>query len=211
MPPKYARELLRVAQAVERYGLLLEADPVLPSVSTLVAGEPVRGSWWGHRRGQAIYAVAGALEHRSDVLVVRLLLGKLTFVHRRLWPAVLGVAAASEPWQTERLSPVARALLARVRRQGTVRTDHLEALGGGNAPALNRAARELEARLLVRGGNLHTETGAHAKYVETWGTWADRAGYRGKGLSAERAKIRLEAAVVALPAGSVEALPWHRS
>jgi hypothetical protein len=211
MPPKYARELRRVVQAVERYGLLPEADPVLPSVSTLVAGEPVRGSWWGHRRGQAIYAVAGALEHRSDVVVVRLVLGKLTFVHRRLWPALTGVAAAREAWQTERLSPVAHALLARVRQQGLVRTDHLEALGGGNARALNRAARELETRLLVRGGNLHTETGAHAKYVETWATWADRVGYRRRRLSAERAKIRLEAAVVALPAGSVEALPWHRS
>lgn len=210
MPERYARECERAARAVERYGVLLEADAVLPSVATLVAGEPVRGSWWGHRRGQAIYAVAGALGHRPEVVVVRLVLGKLTFVHRRLWPALLGVAAAGEPWQTEGLSPVARDLLARVRRHGMVRTDQLKALGGGNARALNRAARELEARLLVRGGNLHTETGAHAKYVETWAEWARRAGYRGRRLTSEHGKARLEHAVAGLPGSDRRALPWTR-
>ena len=31
--------------------LLLAWDPVFDSVVSLIVGEPVRGSWWGHPRG----------------------------------------------------------------------------------------------------------------------------------------------------------------
>ena len=34
---------------LRRWGMLLETDPVLPSVATIVAGSRIRGSWWSHR------------------------------------------------------------------------------------------------------------------------------------------------------------------
>ena len=43
--------LQRVERELERIGLLLEHDKELPSVTLLVAGEPIRGSWWGHALG----------------------------------------------------------------------------------------------------------------------------------------------------------------
>lgn len=90
---------------VEKHGIVLEAagGPV-PSL----AGEPLRGTWWSHPRSRAIFALTRAVRDSDDVLVCRLVGGKITFVHRRLWPALFRAAA--------RL-PVAR--LARVREVHT--------------------------------------------------------------------------------------------
>ena len=184
----------RVLATVQQQGLLLLADPRRLSVATLVAGGPVRGSWWGHPRGQAIFAVASRLEDHPDVLVVKLVAGKVTFVHRRLWPAVLAVATERAPWQTRALSPAARALLRRVAREGEVQVGP-----GGRA-----AGKVLEARLLVRGGEVHTASGAHAKVLESWSRWAERCAVA-KGMDPGVARGILQQAAGTAP------LPWVRT
>jgi hypothetical protein len=79
---------------VERHGIVLQAarGPV-PSLAEHVAGGPIRGSWWGHPRGKDIYRVTEAVVDSGDVLVCRLVDDKITYVHRRLWPAVVRLAA----------------------------------------------------------------------------------------------------------------------
>src|SRR5262245_48059619 len=95
MADDFADDFARVLAALAERGLLLLADQRLPSVATLVAGEPVRGSWWGHARGGAIFAVAQRLEALApEVVCARLVSGKETYLHRRLWPALVGVGAA---------------------------------------------------------------------------------------------------------------------
>jgi hypothetical protein len=161
--------LERVWKALENYGLLLVSDPHLPSVAGLVAGSPVRGSWWGHRQAHLIFTVLSKLSNHRDVLVAKLVSGKVTLVHRRLWPAVVAVGSAQEPWQLERLSRRGRSLLARVTRQGEVRTDQPRSF-----PGVGDAARALEQKLLVYAEQVHTNSGAHAKRLETWERWAGR-------------------------------------
>jgi hypothetical protein len=73
--------------------MLASAKGPVPSVAELVAGEPVRGSWWAHPKGREIFAALRAIEQSSDILVCRLIGGKVTFVHRRLWPALIRAAA----------------------------------------------------------------------------------------------------------------------
>jgi hypothetical protein len=72
------------------HGVVLESGtgPV-PSLAAAVAGEPIRGSWWAHSRGRDIYAATRAIRDSTDVLVCRLVDGKITYVHRRLWPALV--------------------------------------------------------------------------------------------------------------------------
>jgi hypothetical protein len=72
------------------HGLLLESGtgPV-PSLAAAVAGEPIRGSWWAHALGREIFAVTRVIRNSPDVLVCRLVGGKITYVHRRLWPALV--------------------------------------------------------------------------------------------------------------------------
>jgi hypothetical protein len=75
---------------VKHHGIVLQAarGPV-PSLAEAIAGEPIRGSWWGHPRGQDIFAASRMVSDSPDVLVCKLIDGKVTFVHRRLWPALL--------------------------------------------------------------------------------------------------------------------------
>jgi hypothetical protein len=75
---------------VEEHGVVLMAarGPV-PSLAEAIAGAPFRGSWWGHPRGQQMFRVFDAVSGTRDVLVCRLVGGRITFVHRRLWPALV--------------------------------------------------------------------------------------------------------------------------
>ena len=78
---------------IRDHGVVLEAarGPV-PSLADAIAGERVRGSWWAHPRSGEIFAVTRAVRDSSDVLVCRAVLGKVTLVHRRLWPALVRLA-----------------------------------------------------------------------------------------------------------------------
>jgi hypothetical protein len=90
-----ARKTPRAAlEFVREHGVvLLSARGAAPSLAEWMAGEPIRGSWWGHPRGHEIYALVSAISDSPDVLVCRLLAGKRTFVHRRLWPALIRAAS----------------------------------------------------------------------------------------------------------------------
>ncbi|MDQ2995946.1 MAG: hypothetical protein M3R61_02655 [Chloroflexota bacterium] len=95
---------------LRKHGLLLQQDKRLPDVATAVAGEPIRGSWWAHPRAPVIFTCLGQLEQHSDTLATKLIAGKVTFIHRRLWPAVLAVGVAREPWQFAGVADRAREL-----------------------------------------------------------------------------------------------------
>jgi hypothetical protein len=89
-----------VMAALAEHGMLLEsARGSLPNVAELIAGEPIKGSWWGHPQGHAIFNELQLLDESPDVVRLRLVRGKVTLVHRRLWPAVARVADHFAPKQ----------------------------------------------------------------------------------------------------------------
>src|SRR2546426_5078435 len=73
---------------VRRNGIVLEGGrgPV-PKLAEAVAGGPIRGSWWGHAKGKQIFWLTRAVRDSADVLVCRLVGGKITYVHRRVLAA----------------------------------------------------------------------------------------------------------------------------
>jgi len=79
---------------VERHGIVLQAarGPV-PSLAEAIAGGRIRGSWWGHPKGHEIFRIAEAICESPDVLVCKLVEGKITYIHRRLWPALIKLAS----------------------------------------------------------------------------------------------------------------------
>jgi hypothetical protein len=185
-----------VLRALETAGLLLMQDKSLPSVVALVAGEPIRGSWWAHPYSHEIFRRASEIVAHADVLLTKLMDGKVTLVHRRLWPELLAVATAREAWQTEGLSRDASKLLRQVEQEGGL-------------VATGPAAKELERRLLVHGEQFHSESGNHKTKLESWKAWSERSGVA-VSLRAETARTRLERAVTAL-GGRIESLPWRQS
>lgn len=79
---------------VKTHGVVLaSAKGPVPRLAEAVAGEPVRGSWWGHPKGKEIFAILRGVAESDDVLVCRLCGGKVTYVHRRLWPALVRAAS----------------------------------------------------------------------------------------------------------------------
>ena len=83
----------QVLAFVRRHGVVLEsARGPVPSLAEVIAGGPIRGSWWGHPKSHAIFAATRAVRDSEDVLVCRLVDGKVTFVHRALWPALVRCA-----------------------------------------------------------------------------------------------------------------------
>jgi hypothetical protein len=178
---------------LREHGLLLQQDKRLPDIATAVAGEPIRGSWWAHPRAHAIFACLGQIERHPDTLVTKLVAGKVTFVHRRLWPAVLAVGVARESWQFLDLSVGARELYDAVEQQGMLL-------------AAGRDAKELERRLLVHGEQVHTDAGHHELRLERWELWADRAG-AATSPTLGAGRLQIEAAVQAF-GGTIALLPW---
>lgn len=145
----------KVLTALKQHGLLLQQDKTLPSVVGLIAGQPLSTSWWGHPKGQQIFACLSQLADRDDVLMTRLLGRKITWLHQRLWPAFLSIATSGEAWQRKGLSTPARRLLRGIEKEGWVR-------------ATGAATRELQERLLVDAIEVHTETGRHAMELRSW-------------------------------------------
>jgi len=78
---------------VKANGVVLESGhgPV-PSLAEAIAGERIRGSWWAHPKANTIFLCSRAIRKSADVLVCRLVGGKVTYVHRRLWPALVRLA-----------------------------------------------------------------------------------------------------------------------
>ena len=78
---------------VERHGVVLQAarGPV-PSLADTIAEETIRGSWWGHPKSREIFWAARAVCESPEVLVCKLIDNKVTYVHRRVWPALIKLA-----------------------------------------------------------------------------------------------------------------------
>jgi hypothetical protein len=79
---------------VDKHGVVLASaqHPPVPNIAEAVAGEPIVGSWWAHRKGKAIFAALSELDDSEDVRCFKLIDHKVTFVHRRLWPALVRLA-----------------------------------------------------------------------------------------------------------------------
>jgi hypothetical protein len=138
------------------------------------------------------------LHDHPDVLMVKLISGKVTYIHRPLWPAIVAIGMSREPWQIDGLSKEAKALLKK--------TDSL-----GKVEASGDAVRELEARLLVNAASLHTESGAHKKELQSWTVWAKSVRLGKVKLTPEEAKAQLESVVARLNQqfGANGTLPWQ--
>jgi hypothetical protein len=191
-------ELDELLDRLRELDLLLDTDAKFPNVTALLAGETVHGSWWTHPRAHEMYRVSSQLRAHADVLSIKLVSGKITFIHRPLWMAILAVGTAREPWQMRGLSKEASVLLRKSDHEASL-------LSSGDA------VRELEARLLVQAQSVHTERGFHRKEVRSWKTWAASVRLGPVALTAEEGKAQLESVVARLNKqfGARGTLPWQ--
>jgi hypothetical protein len=184
-----------VATALKAHGMLLKQDKQVTSVVGMLTGESLRGSWWAHPQSHFIFSTLSALSDDPQVVLTKLLNCKDTFVHRRLWPALLAVGCAHEAWQLQGLSDECLKLLRRV--------DHESEAVRATGPAV----KELQVRLLVTAQQVHTENGRHELVLESWAVWSRRLGCKALTSSAEGRRT-LERAAHRLGA-PLRWLPWQ--
>ena len=96
--------MLDPIQFVAECGIALEGGRgPFPNLAEAIAGSRITGSWWKHEKARAIFRATRVVRDCEDVLVCRLIDGKITFIHRRLWPAVVRLA---QRFETEHLAAI---------------------------------------------------------------------------------------------------------
>lgn len=203
-------QLNDILELIRSLGVLLETDQAFPSLATTVVGGPISGSWWAHPMANEVYLMSRELARHREVLVLKLLSGKSTYVHARLWPSLIAIATAREAWQLDGLHPYALALLDAAEERGRMTIDEFD--GSRSRKETGAYARALEARLLVSGDDVHRPSGAHVKRIETWEHWAWRTGFPESVLPAPEEARREFDSIVARLNGNFSAevkLPWH--
>jgi hypothetical protein len=100
---------------VKEHGIVLvSARGPVPRLTDFIAGEPIAGSWWAHPKSHEIFRVLQKVGDSPDILRCRLVLGNVTWVHRRLWPALVQMADRFHADQ-----------LAQIREEHTARGKHV--------------------------------------------------------------------------------------
>ena len=161
----------------------------------LITNERIRGSWWSHKLAHKIFNVSEMLDDHPDVMIMKLISGKVTFVHRELWNHIYSIGVAREDWQVKKLSTHGRRLLETLDGVGQMQTNEIGEEFGAKPGDL---ARELELRVLIHAEQIHTESGKHAKVIETWDAWAKRADFRPRANDPVTARRFLEQRLMSL-------------
>lgn len=83
----------QVMDFIRYHGVVLQSAKGLePSLAARIAGGPIHGSWWGHPMSHEIFALIQNVHASKAAVVCTLARGKITYIHRRLWPAFVRMA-----------------------------------------------------------------------------------------------------------------------
>lgn len=78
---------------VEAHGVVLvSAKGPVPNLADAIADETISGPWRAHAKAPLISEILAELAEHPDVLCFPLVNDKLTYVHRRCWPALVVLA-----------------------------------------------------------------------------------------------------------------------
>jgi len=100
---------------VREHGVVLaSAKGPAPRLTEAIVGATIKGSWWAHPQSRRIFAILTDVAESEQILVCRLINGRITLVHRRLWPSLIRLAERFAPQQ-----------LAQVREEHTASGRHV--------------------------------------------------------------------------------------
>jgi len=81
---------IQAIRFVKMHGIVMESVHCpLPNLAERIVGKRIRGSWWVHPKRQEIFRLTRAVRDSEDILVCRFMKGKVTYVHKRLWPSLV--------------------------------------------------------------------------------------------------------------------------
>ena len=163
----------RVEAALDRQGLLLvQGQGDAPSVGDLLAGRPITTQGYSHDHVPA-WLHAHALASQDAIAEVKLVRGRRTLVHRRLWPAVEALARAARAAVLSGPADDRRRLLERVEARPGASGDDLKRDLGLDARAFQRAKNDLCAWLTLWGEDQPDgESDLGHTHDQRWSPWS---------------------------------------
>lgn len=160
------QELGKIVKEAKNRGWLMEADSKLPSAVTVIVGKPVKGSWWGHAKGNLIYNTCNMLYYEKDLICLKLINGKRTYLHRQYWNLIYNLIQSNQKDLEKSISAKAKKIFKDVEKKKLLRADE-----SGNAKAyalMKPSLKELEKTVLCCSQSVHTESGFHATELISW-------------------------------------------
>ncbi|MEK6775129.1 MAG: hypothetical protein AABY64_14405 [Bdellovibrionota bacterium] len=156
----------KIYKYLDKDKILLLQDKSFPNIISKIIGDKISGSWWGHPLANPIYNGLVWLEHNRNVLIVKLLDGKVTYVHESLFSDFYSVVSKTRDWQLAKLKSDELSLLKYVSKKNKVLSDDskLKELVEDSKKSL----AALEKKLLLYSSEEHTESGKHIKEFTTW-------------------------------------------
>lgn len=156
----------KIYKLLEQNKMLLLQDKGCPNIVSKIVGDKIKGSWWGHPLANPIYNGLGWLEQNRNVLSLKLIDGKVTYVHESLFPALYSIVSEVRDWQLQKLKPDELKLLKYILKRNQVLSDDDKLKGLVEDP--KKCLTNLEKKLLLYASEEHTESGKHVKIFMPW-------------------------------------------
>ena len=137
-----------------------------------------------------MYNLSNELMDQPDIVTVKLVNKKVTFVHKIHWNALVTIGNAEAEWQLQGVDIQHKSLLKKVTSKGQLRADDPQLKK--SAGEIGKMAAKLEERLLIYTESIHTDSGKHVRMLESWKKIMETRGHRVKTLNYLSAIIHLE-------------------
>jgi hypothetical protein len=156
----------KIFKLLEKYELLLVQDKIFPNIVTEITGEKITGSWWGHPLANPIYNGLQWLEHNRPILTIKLIDGKVTYIHENLFTDIYSIVYKSRDWQMKKLKDEDQQILKYVSKNKKISSDDPGLVKLSKDP--KKSFANLEKKLLIYSVEEHTDSGKHIKKYMPW-------------------------------------------
>jgi len=156
----------KIYKLLERKKILRLQDKIFPNIVGEITGETIRGSWWSHPLANPIYNGLGWLEHHHPILIVKLIDGKVTYLHDSLASDFFSIVCEPRQWQLEKLKADEVELFKYIYKKKKVTSEDLNLKKLAKDP--KKSLSSLEKKLLLCASEEHTESGKHIKEYTSW-------------------------------------------
>ena len=156
----------KILSLLEKDKILLLQDKSFPSIVSKIIGQNIVGSWWGHPMANPIYNGLRWLEDHHPVLIIKLISGKVTYVHESLFADIYSIVREPRDWQLKKLNDDDQAVLKYIQKKKKVVSNDPQLMN--LVKDAKKSLLNLEKKLLVYSSEEHTESGKHIKEFKIW-------------------------------------------
>lgn len=155
---------LAILKQIEKHQILLLQDQKFPNIIQLITGDTCKGSWWSHPQANSIYNGLAWLADNSSIFTVKLLDGKMTYLHENLLNDFYTIVMKPRDWQLKKLKQSDLEVFNVIKTNKKISSDDIQY----KTIEIKKSLARLEKKLLIQGTEQHTKSGKHIKIYHRW-------------------------------------------